>query len=71
MLSFVNTGSWLVFRLVPNTVTFAFCILRRKGASPSGPSSNSWLPKHTALYIMFSIARATMLYLSTVYQTVP
>uniref|UniRef100_A0A0K8RH97 Putative 5'-nucleotidase/apyrase n=1 Tax=Ixodes ricinus TaxID=34613 RepID=A0A0K8RH97_IXORI len=27
MLSFANTGSSLVSRLVPNTVTFAFCIL--------------------------------------------
>uniref|UniRef100_A0A6B0U070 Putative secreted protein n=1 Tax=Ixodes ricinus TaxID=34613 RepID=A0A6B0U070_IXORI len=68
---FSNIGSLVVFKLVPNTVTFAFSILTRNGARPSGPSSNSWLPRHTELYIIFSIAAATISYFRTVYQTVP
>uniref|UniRef100_A0A6B0UQX8 Uncharacterized protein n=1 Tax=Ixodes ricinus TaxID=34613 RepID=A0A6B0UQX8_IXORI len=66
-----NAGSSFVSRFVPKTVTLAFFILLRKGSRPSGPSSNSWFPRHTASYIMFSIASATMLYFRTVYQTVP
>uniref|UniRef100_A0A6B0UMU9 Secreted protein n=1 Tax=Ixodes ricinus TaxID=34613 RepID=A0A6B0UMU9_IXORI len=67
----LSRGSLEVSRLVPRTVTFASSILLRKGARPSGPSSNSWLPRHTESYIILDIASATMLYFKTVYHTVP